>query len=284
MYESKSSIESKETNRIDKKFKELKSKNQKALICYVVAGYPDIKTSEEIITTLINGGADIIEIGIPFSDPIADGTTIQDAIQHSLISGTTPDMCLELASRIRKSFPDIPLIIMTYSNILFRKGYIQFAQQAKKNGIDGFIIPDIPIEEAKEYLNSVQQIGISTIFLVSPNTSEKRLKMIIKICTGFLYVISIYGTTGERKDFDEYTLKSIERVKNFIGDKIPLAVGFGISNPQHVRYMIGAGADGVIIGSAIIKKIKGIENKNALLNTLNKYAHEMKNSCKVEKV
>ena len=108
--------------------------------------------------------------------------------------------------------------------------------------------------------------------------------MIIKICTGFLYVISIYGTTGERKDFDEYTLKSIERVKNFIGDKIPLAVGFGISNPQHVRYMIGAGADGVIIGSAIIKKIKGIENKNALLNTLNKYAHEMKNNCKVEKV
>ncbi len=284
MYESKSSIESKETNRIDKKFKELKSKNQKALICYVVAGYPDIKTSEDIITTLIKGGADIIEIGIPFSDPIADGTTIQDAIQHSLIAGTTPDMCLELASRIRKSFPDIPLIIMTYSNILFRKGYIQFAQQAKKSGIDGFIIPDIPIEEAKEYLNSVQQKGISTIFLVSPNTSEKRLEMISKICTGFLYIISIYGTTGERKNFDEYTLKSIERVKNFIGDKIPLAVGFGISNPQHVRYMIGAGADGVIIGSAIIKKIKGIENKNALLNTLNKYAHEMKNSCKVEKV
>lgn len=283
MYESKIHTQSREINRIDKKFRKLKSMNQKALICYIVAGYPDIKTSEDIITSLINGGADIIEIGIPFSDPIADGSTIQDAIQNSLTSGTTPDMCLELASRIRKTFPDIPLIIMTYSNILFRKGYIQFAQQAKKSGIDGFIIPDIPIEEAKEYLDSVKNIGISTIFLVSPNTSEKRLKIISNICTGFLYVISIYGITGERKGFDEYTIESIKRVKKVIADNLPLAVGFGISNPQHVRYMIDAGADGAIIGSAIIKKIKEIGNKELLLNTLNRFAHEMKNSCKTEK-
>ena len=283
MYKSKIPIQSREINRIDKKFIKLKSMNQKALICYVVAGYPDIRTSEDIITSLINGGADIIEIGIPFSDPIADGSTIQDAIQNSLTSGTTPDMCLELASRVRKTFPDIPLIIMTYSNILFRKGYIQFAQQAKESGIDGFIIPDIPIEEAKEYLDSVKKIGISTIFLVSPNTSEKRLKIISKICTGFLYVISIYGITGERKGFEEYTIESIKRVKKVIADNLPLAVGFGISNPQHVRYMIDAGADGAIIGSAIIKKIKEIENKELLLNTLNRFAHEMKNSCKTEK-
>lgn len=283
MHESKIHAQSREINRIDKKFRKLKSTNQKALICYIVAGYPDIRTSEDIITSLINGGADIIEIGIPFSDPIADGSTIQDAIQNSLTSGTTPDMCLELASRVRKTFPDIPLIIMTYSNILFRKGYIQFAQQAKESGIDGFIIPDIPIEEAKEYLDSVKKIGISTIFLVSPNTSEKRLKIISKICTGFLYVISIYGITGERKGFDEYTIESIKRVKKVIADNLPLAVGFGISNPQHVRYMIDAGADGAIIGSAIIKKIKEIENKELLLNTLNRFAHEMKNSCKTEK-
>ena len=283
MHESKIHAQSREINRIDKKFRKLKSMNQKALICYIVAGYPDIRTSEDIITSLINGGADIIEIGIPFSDPIADGSAIQDAIQNSLTSGTTPDMCLELASRVRKTFPDIPLIIMTYSNILFRKGYIQFAQQAKESGIDGFIIPDIPIEEAKEYLDSVKKIGISTIFLVSPNTSEKRLKIISKICTGFLYVISIYGITGERKGFDEYTIESIKRVKKVIADNLPLAVGFGISNPQHVRYMIDAGADGAIIGSAIIKKIKEIENKELLLNTLNRFAHEMKNSCKTEK-
>ena len=283
MHESKIHAQSREINRIDKKFRKLKRMNQKALICYIVAGYPDIRTSEDIITSLINGGADIIEIGIPFSDPIADGSTIQDAIQNSLTSGTTPDMCLELASRVRKTFPDIPLIIMTYSNILFRKGYIQFAQQAKESGIDGFIIPDISIEEAKEYLDSVKKIGISTIFLVSPNTSEKRLKIISKICTGFLYVISIYGITGERKGFDEYTIESIKRVKKVIADNLPLAVGFGISNPQHVRYMIDAGADGAIIRSAIIKKIKEIKNKELLLNTLNRFAHEMKNSCKTEK-
>lgn len=268
-------------NRIDSKFNELKSKNQKALICYVVAGYPDIKTSEHIITSLINGGADIIEIGIPFSDPIADGSTIQDAIQSSLISGTTPDMCLELASRIRKTFPNIPLIIMTYSNILYRKGYMQFAEKAKENGIDGFIIPDIPIEESKEYLNTVQNTGLSTIFLVSPNTSEKRLKMISRICTGFLYAISVYGTTGERKGFDEYTIESIKRVKKVTAaDELPLAVGFGISTPQHVKYMVDAGADAVIIGSAIIKKIKEIEDKKLLFNTLNKFIYELKNSCR----
>ena len=268
-------------NRIDSKFNELKSKNQKALICYVVAGYPDIKTSEHLITSLINGGADIIEIGIPFSDPIADGSTIQDAIQSSLISGTTPDMCLELASRIRKTFPNIPLIIMTYSNILYRKGYMQFAEKAKENGIDGLIIPDIPIEESKEYLNTAQNTGLSTIFLVSPNTSEKRLKMISRICTGFLYAISVYGTTGERKGFDEYTIESIKRVKKVTAaDELPLAVGFGISNPQHVKYMIDAGADAVIIGSAIIKKIKEIEDKKLLFNTLNKFIYELKNSCR----
>jgi tryptophan synthase alpha chain len=283
MYKNKIHTETRETNRIDKKFQELKNKNEKALICYVVGGYPDISTSKDIIISLIKGGADIIEIGIPFSDPIADGTTIQDAIQSSLSLGTTPDMCLELASNIRKTFPDIPLIIMTYSNILFRKGYTQFAQQAKECGIDGFIIPDIPIEEAKEYLDAVQNKGISTIFLVSPNTSEKRLKIINKIGTGFLYVISIYGTTGERKDFEEYTIESIKRVKKVIADNLPVAVGFGISNPQHVKYMIDAGADGVIIGSAIIKKIKEIENKKLLSDTINRFAYEMKVSCKTEK-
>src|SRR5687767_4996550 len=273
----KSNSVSKKKNRIDNKFNELKSKNQKGLICYVVAGYPDIKTSEYIITSLINGGADIIEIGIPFSDPIADGSTIQDAIQNSLIAGTTPDMCLELSSRIRKTFPNIPLIIMTYSNILYRKGYIQFAKKAKESGIDGFIIPDIPIEESKEYLNTMQNIGMSTIFLVSPNTSEKRLKMISRICTGFLYAISVYGTTGERQGFDKYTIESIKRVKNVTGDKLPLAVGFGISNPQHVKYMIDAGADAVIIGSAIIKEM---ENKERLLSILNRFIYELKNSCR----
>jgi tryptophan synthase alpha chain len=278
MYKSKSI--SKE-NRIASKFNELKRKNQKALICYVVAGYPDIITSERIITSLINGGADIIEIGIPFSDPIADGSTIQDAIQNSLIAGTTPDMCLELASRIRKTFPNIPLIIMTYSNILYRKGYIQFAKKAKESGIDGFIIPDIPIEESKEYLNTMQNIGMSTIFLVSPNTSEKRLKMISRICTGFLYAISVYGTTGERQSFDEYTIESIKRIKKMTADdELPLAVGFGISNPQHVKDMINAGADGVIIGSAIIKKIKELENKESLFTTLNRFISELKNSCR----
>lgn len=121
---------------------------------------------------------------------------------------------------------------------------------------------------------------MSTIFLVSPNTSEKRLKRISRICTGFLYAISVYGTTGERKGFDEYTIKSIKRVKKVIAEKIPLAVGFGISNSQHIKYMIDAGADAVIIGSAIVKKIKEIETNELLYNSLNRFIGELKSSCK----
>ena len=273
-----------EINRIDKKFMELKTMNEKALICYVVAGYPDIRTSEDIIISLIRGGVDIIEIGIPFSDPIADGSTIQDAIHNSLIVGTSPDMCLDLASRVRKKFPETPLIIMTYSNILFRIGYDRFAQKAKDSGIDGFIIPDIPIEESKEYVDIVKKLGMSTIFLVSPNTTEKRIKEISKYSTGFLYVISIYGTTGERSNFDEYSIQSLKKVKKVITKNLPLAIGFGISNPQHVRYMIESGADGTIVGSAIVKKIKEIKDRETLLNTLTTFAREMKNSCKIERV
>jgi len=131
----------------------------------------------------------------------------------------------------------------------------------------------------------MQSIGLSTIFLVSPNTAGKRLKMISRICTGFLYAISVYGTTGERQGFDEYTIESIKRVKKVTSlatatDELPLAVGFGISNPNHVKYMIDAGADAVIIGSAIIKKIQEIENKDTLFNILNRFAYELKNSCK----
>ncbi len=200
MYESKSYTQSRENNRIDKKFKELKSMKQKALICYVVAGYPDIRTSEDIITSLINGGADIIEIGIPFSDPIADGPTIQDAIQNSLIAGTTPDMCLELASRIRKTFPDIPLIIMTYSNILFRKGYIQFVQKAKESGIDGLIIPDIPIEEAERIFRCCKKDrNINNFFSISQYFRKKIKDNLQGLYRFFICYINLWDNRRKKR-------------------------------------------------------------------------------------
>lgn len=267
------------SNRIDEKFKELKEKKDNALICYVVSGYPDIKTSEDIIVALIEGGADMIEIGIPFSDPIADGNTIQEAIHQSLLSGITPEQCLELSERIRNKFPDVPLIIMTYSNILFRKGYEEFLSLAKEKGIDGCILPDIPFEESEEYVTAARKTGIATIFLTAPNTEEKRLKDINEICSGFLYVVSVFGITGERKKFDRYTYDVIKKVKKITKNKIPIAAGFGISKPEHVRNMLQAGADAVIVGSAIIRKIKETENKKNLPSILRNFTVDMKTTC-----
>lgn len=268
------------SNRIDKKFRDLKEKKDNALICYVVAGYPDIQTSENIIVALIEGGADMIEIGIPFSDPIADGNTIQEAIHQSLLSGITPEQCLELSQRIRNKFPDVPLIIMTYSNILFRIGYEEFLRRAKVKGIDGCILPDIPFEESEEYVTAAKKTGIATIFLTAPNTEEKRLKDINEICSGFLYVVSVFGITGERKKFDRYTYDVIKKVKKITKNKIPIAAGFGISKPEHVRNMLQAGADAVIVGSAIIRKIKETENKKKLPNILRDFTIDMKNACR----
>ncbi|MGB9168448.1 MAG: tryptophan synthase subunit alpha [Nitrososphaeraceae archaeon] len=267
------------SNRIDKKFKDLKEKKDNALICYVVAGYPDIKTSENIIVALIEGGADMIEIGIPFSDPIADGNTIQEAIHQSLLSGITPEQCLELSQRIRNKFPDVPLIMMTYSNILFRIGYEEFLSRAKEKGIDGCILPDIPFDESEEYVTAARKTGIATIFLTAPNTEEKRLKDINEICCGFLYVVSVFGITGERKKFDRYTYDVIKKVKKITKNKIPIAAGFGISKPEHVRNMLQAGADAVIVGSAIIRKIKETENKKKLPSILRDFTVDMKTAC-----
>ena len=270
-------------NRIEKKFRELKNKREKALICYVVAGYPDIKTSEKIIDTLIESGADMIEIGIPFSDPIADGKTIQEALHSSLTIGVTPQQCLELSERIRVKHPETPLLIMTYSNILFRRGYDNFSKDAKKKGIDGFILPDVSIEESLEYVNAAKKNEMSTIFLVSPNTSELRLKMIIEHCSGFLYAVSVFGITGERQKFHKYTFAFIRKVRKLTKGKIPIAAGFGISHPDHVKNMIEAGADAVIVGSAIIRKIQETKNKKTSLALLSNYILDLKLACRVNK-
>lgn len=269
-------------NRIEKKFLDLKNTNHTPLIAYVVGGYPDMDTSEKIIISLVESGVDIIEIGIPFSDPIADGPTIQEAIYQSLSNNTSADMCLKLAYRIRIRYPSLPLIIMTYSNIIYHDGFQKFMKKASKNGIDGFIIPDVPIEESQEYLQNANKFNLSTIFLVSPNTTVNRLNRIVKKASGFLYVVSVYGTTGERKIFDSYTMKNIKNVKDYTKNQIPIAVGFGISKPEHVETMIKAGADSVIIGSAIVKIIQKYYNTNNMLKEIKNYIKKMKQKCKLQ--
>ncbi len=269
-------------NRIAAKFEELADRGERALICYVVAGYPDILGSQRVTESLIAGGADIIEIGIPFSDPIADGPTIQSASNKALLRGTKPEDALRLAARIRKKHPATPLLVMTYYNILHRAGVEEFMRRCKKNGVDGFIIPDLPVEEGAEYVAAASKLDLATVFLVSPNTPPERLERIVKSTSGFLYLVSVFGITGARDSFEDYTRNAVRRVKEAAGTRVPLAVGFGIGTPAHAKYMITAGADAVIVGSAIVDKISRSNGVNhSTLRQLEVYAKSMKKTCRM---
>jgi tryptophan synthase alpha chain len=266
-------------NRITEKFSELARKGERALICYVVAGYPDAPTSQKVIDSLVKGGADIIEIGIPFSDPIADGPTIQAASHSALENGITPEKALQLAKAVRKKYPELPLLAMTYFNILVRPGVEKFMSQAKASGIDGFILPDVPVEEAEAYSAAASKLGLATVFLASPNTSQARLQKIVNSSSGFLYLVSVYGITGARKSFEDYTLNAIKSVRQAAGGKVPVAVGFGISTPAHVKFMMDAGADAVIVGSAIIDRMAKSTGKKTM-SELQEFARSMKKACR----
>jgi tryptophan synthase alpha chain len=270
-------------NRISARFSELAKKGECALICYVVAGYPDAKTSQAVIEMLVQGGADAIEIGIPFSDPIADGPTIEAASHASLQKGTRPADALALASKIRQAHPDLPLLVMTYSNILVRNGFEDFASRAKRSGIDGFIVPDMPMEEAGDYSRSAKANELSTVFLASPNTKSGRLRRILDATNGFLYLVSVFGITGARSTFENYTSQAIKDVKLAAASKVPIAVGFGISRPEHVRFMKSAGADAVIVVSAIIDIIAHSKSKTIMLASVKRYAQSMKAACRDQK-
>lgn len=267
-------------NRISARFAALAENRECALICYVVAGFPDTATTVEVIDSLVEGGADIIEIGIPFSDPIADGPTIQRASQVALESGVTPIKTLKMVKQVRRRHPLLPLLVMTYSNIFVKPGWDEFICRCKVAGIDGFILPDMPVEEASEYLAKAAQSGMATVFLASPNTSEERLKKIAQSSSGFMYLVSIYGITGARRAFEDYTKQAVQRAKKAAGFRIPVGVGFGISTPEHARFMIDAGADAIIVGSAIVDRISDAKrNKKAMLKELQSFSASLKKAC-----
>jgi tryptophan synthase alpha chain len=266
-----------QNNRIEKKFYQLKARKEKGLICYIMGGYPNPIACEKVISAIIEGGADIIEIGIPFSDPIADGPVIQEAAFKALKKGVTPQICLNLIKKTRKRYPELPIVIMTYSNILEKNGFRKFMEMAKKAGTDGFILPDMTIDESEKYLQYSKDLGLASIFLVAPNTSNLRIKNTLTVSTGFVYVVSVYGTTGMRNSFNKTTLTAIKNIKK-LGSKKNISVGFGISTPQHVKLMSNNGADAVIVGSAIVKMIDGNKGDSViqLQDNLRNYVKSLK--------
>ncbi|HSG73933.1 MAG TPA: tryptophan synthase subunit alpha [Nitrosopumilaceae archaeon] len=242
-------------SRIKNKFSELNQKNEKALIAYIMVGYPNEKSTISAINGLIKGGADIIELGFPFSDPIADGPVIQNASNISVNKGAKIDKFFQIIKKIRKK-TDIPLVLMTYTNILYSKGYNKFMQKAKNSGIDGLILPDMAIEESKDYLNAARKNKLDTIFLISPNTSTERINKILKATTGFLYLVSMFGTTGMQTKIQKYTVEAIKKTKKIVNKKMPVGVGFGVNTPKDAKKFVASGADAVIVGSAFLRLIE----------------------------
>lgn len=239
-------------NRIDHKFKELKREKKKAFIAFITAGYPNLSTTEKLVYEFAKQGVDIIELGVPFSDPLADGPVIQEASQESLKKNTHLADILKLVSKVRKSTA-IPICLMTYYNPVFCYLKDKFIKDALKNGVDGIIIPDLPPEEDLSFVKDAARCGLDVICFLSPTSATKRVKFISKISKGFIYYVSLTGVTGARKTLSSDIRKNIKLIKKYT-DK-PVCVGFGVSTPIQVKEICKI-ADGVIVGSAIVKKIK----------------------------
>ena len=240
-------------NRIEIFFDTARGSKRKALIAYLTVGYPTAEATLEIAQALVAGGCDMIELGIPFSDPLADGATIQRASQRALEAGITPQRCLEVAAELRKRV-DIPLLFMGYYNPMLHYGLDKFCAASRSAGIDGFIVPDLPPDEGSEAEIVMKKHGLDLIYLVAPTSdTDKRLRFVAGRANGFIYVVSLKGVTGARSAVSNDLDKFISRVRR-VTDK-PLCVGFGISTPEQAQ-RIARLADGVIIGSRILDIIE----------------------------
>ncbi len=239
-------------SKIGEKFEELGKKGEKAFIAFITAGDPDLETTGALVLELEKRGVDIIELGVPFSDPLADGPTIQAASERALKNKVSLKDILGLVKSLRRKV-GIPLILFTYYNPIHRYGLEKLTRDAARAGVDGVIVPDLPPEEGKGLKAGAGKVGLDTIFLVAPTSTSERIKLIAKNSTGFIYYVSLTGVTGTRDTLTETIKPALKKIRCFT--KKPIAVGFGISRPHQVKEIVSF-ADGVIVGSAIVKKIE----------------------------
>jgi tryptophan synthase alpha chain len=254
-------------------FSELK---RAALIPFFVVGDPDFETSLEIVKAAIDAGADILELGIPFSDPIADGPTIQKADIRARNAGMTVQRGLEFIREV-KDYKDIPIGLLMYYNLVYQYGTEKFFSDSHQAGVNSVLVADLSIDDADEIIAPAKSAGLDTVFMVTPNTGEERMKAIASKTTGFIYTVSLYGVTGSRETLSDMIEGLVGKLKKVTG--VPVCVGFGISTPEHAASVASAGADGVIIGSKIVRLIEeNLGKKEKILAEISKFISQIKST------
>ncbi|WP_411681252.1 tryptophan synthase subunit alpha [Clostridium thailandense] len=262
-------------NRIDLKFKELKEKGKKAVIPFVTAGYPNLDATYDLVLAMEEAGADIIELGIPYSDPIADGVVIQEASNVALQNGAKITKIMATVKKVRRK-TEVPLVYMLYYNSIFKYGMEKFMSECSEVGIDGIIIPDLPLEERKDIIAIADKYNVYLIPLVAP-TSKERIEAIVKGAKGFIYCVSTMGVTGARNEISTNIEEYMKVVAEYTD--VPKALGFGISSAKMAEEL-KTYCDGVIVGSAVIKKIMEAENKEEVIENVKKFINELSTACK----
>jgi tryptophan synthase alpha chain len=263
------------STRISRRFEELRANNEPALIAYVTAGDPTPEATPEIVAALVRGGADVIELGVPFSDPIADGPVIMRASERALAAGMTVERVLECAAKIR-AVSDVPIVLFTYLNPMMRYGFARMAARANEVGVDGFLLTDLSVEEAGDYVGAVRDSGLDTVFLVAPTSTDRRLDLVARYSSGFVYVVSRTGVTGEQAAVSGLVKPLVEKLRGFTS--LPLGVGFGIANAAQAAE-VGAVADGVVVGSAFVRAIEQTPVP-AVFDMIERMARELKEGAK----
>jgi len=260
------------SNRITKKFQELKASGKKGLITYHTAGDPDLETNIEIASIMESAGADLIEIGIPFSDPVADGPSIQKASIRSLSKGITMSRIIETLGKMRQRVK-VPLIIMTYFNPIFQYGLKGFVSDVIAAGVDGLIVPDLPFEECGQLFEIADSTGLCLVQLVAPTTTDDRMKKIFSRSHGFIYCVSVTGITGIRNEINTDLRALTDRISRYT--TLPIAIGFGIGGPQQAA-MVAPYCDAVIVGSALVDKIANAKDSQTMFFQVNSLVKDIK--------
>ncbi len=262
-------------SRYEKMFARLNEKNQSAFVPFVTVCDPNAEQSYNIMETLVEAGADALELGIPFSDPLADGPTIQGANIRALNAGATPDLCFEQIGKIRAKYPELPIGLLMYANLVFSRGIERFYERCAQAGIDSVLIADVPTNESAEFVSAAEKFGIQPIFIAPPTASDETLEQVSQLSGGYTYLLSRAGVTGTETKANMPVGQLLERLNQF--DAPPALLGFGISEPEQVKQAIDSGAAGAISGSAVVKIIEtNVDQPQTMLDRLGEFVSAMK--------